>query len=111
MAMNYTMAENMSAGIGKVLMYNKEMERGKEHFYIKTYKIGVGAIVFFLGITRTIHLVGIFTPISVVRVNLLFNIRSTLISFYILRITIGRWYSAGYQGTQDGDLFTMDHYL
>lgn len=63
MAKNYTLPENMSAGLGKVIPYNCLL-----YVCLLIYfYLGVGAIVFFLGITRTIHLIGMFTPVPVIR--------------------------------------------
>ena len=54
--------ENMAAGIS-TFYFSLCMSS----IYAHKYFIGVGAIVFFLGITRTIHLVGTYTPTPVIK--------------------------------------------
>lgn len=52
--------ENMAAGISKCFFSCR-------HVKILISILGVGAFVFALGITRTIHLVGTFTPTPVIK--------------------------------------------
>lgn len=55
--------ENMAAGICKLYT----LFSVKFNLITKKKKIGVGAILFFLGITRTIHLIGAFTPTPIIK--------------------------------------------
>lgn len=58
-----TIEENMSAGLGKCV----GKEKGLDPSVKKNHVSGCAAIVFFLGATRTIHIVGSYTPVAVVR--------------------------------------------